>query len=120
MWRSSSNESCSGRSHQSCTRWPKTTPIRRASWMRCRDGSRPATAIRPALGTRMPGQHLHGRRLAGAVRADVADELAGLDPEADPVDRAHLAPLAADPAALDAEREGLLDAVELDHAPTLR
>ena len=54
MWRSSSNESASGRSHQSCMRCPNITPMRRASWMRCREGSRPATEIRPDDGTRMP------------------------------------------------------------------
>ena len=37
----------SGRSHQSCERWPNTTPMRRASSIRCREGSRPATRIRP-------------------------------------------------------------------------
>ena len=54
MWRSSSNDSISGRSHHSCTRWPNIAPIRRASWMRWRDGSSPPTEIRPALGTRIP------------------------------------------------------------------
>ncbi len=34
-----------------------------------------------------PGQHLDGRGLAGAVPADIADELALRDVEADPVDR---------------------------------
>ena len=54
MWRSSSNDSMSGRSHQSCTRWPNITPMRPASLVRCRVGTRPATEIRPRDGTRMP------------------------------------------------------------------
>src|SRR5688572_20450018 len=45
-------------------------------------------------------QHLHRRRLAGAVRADVADERAGLDLEADVVDRAYDRAFAQDAAAL--------------------
>ena len=36
-----------------------------------------------------PGEHLDRRRLAGAVRADVADALAGPDGERDPVHRPH-------------------------------
>jgi hypothetical protein len=35
-------------------RWPNTTPIRRVSSTRCRDGSMPATDSRPDVGTRMP------------------------------------------------------------------
>ena len=45
-----------------------------------------------------PGEHLQRRRLAGAVRAEEADDLALADLEADVVDRAHLAVLAADEA----------------------
>ena len=71
-----------------------STPIRRASSMRCRDGSSPATRTRPADGTRMPGQHLDRRRLAGAVRAEVAEQLAALDAEGDAVDRVDDTPLA--------------------------
>ena len=51
-------------------------------------GSRPATRSRPALGHEDAGQHLDRRRLAGAVRADVADDRAALDRERDPVDGA--------------------------------
>ena len=40
----------SGRSHQSWMRWPNTTPMRRASSMRCRDGSSPATGSGPPTG----------------------------------------------------------------------
>jgi hypothetical protein len=48
------SESASGRSHHSCDRWPKTTPIRRASSRRCLTGSSPQVRTRPALGVRMP------------------------------------------------------------------
>ena len=44
------------------------------------------------------GEHLQRRRLAGAVRAEEADDLARLDLERDHVDRTHLAGLAADEA----------------------
>src|SRR5262245_18453195 len=43
-----------GRSHQSCVRCPKTTPIRRTCSMRSRHGTRPMTSQLPASGTRMP------------------------------------------------------------------
>jgi hypothetical protein len=45
----------------------------------------------PGLGDEDPGQDLDRRGLAGAVRADVADQLALPDAEADPVQRADLA-----------------------------
>ena len=35
-------------------RWPKTTPMRRVSSTRLRDGSIPATEMRPAVGTSTP------------------------------------------------------------------
>ena len=53
---------------------------------------RPAEQQRFALaGRQEPGQHLHRRRLAAAVRADKAEDLAALDGEADPVDRSEIA-----------------------------
>ena len=54
MWRSSSSESISGRSHQNWVRWPNTTPMRCATCLRSRYGTRPSTSTRPPLGTRMP------------------------------------------------------------------
>ena len=44
------------------------------------------------------GEHLQRRRLAGAVRAEEADDLTRLDLERDHVDRTHLAVLATDEA----------------------
>src|SRR5690606_22479114 len=44
-----------------------------------------------AGGVEEPGQDLDRRRLAGAVRAEEAHDLAGLDAERDVLDRAHLA-----------------------------
>src|SRR5205085_11900137 len=43
-----------GKSHQSCERWPKTTPMCLASSRRCRSGFSSATLISPLLGTRIP------------------------------------------------------------------
>ena len=43
----------------------------------------------PGGGHEDAGQHLDGRRLAGAVGADVPDKLASLDGERDAVERAH-------------------------------
>ena len=65
------------------SRWPNIAPIRRASSMRCRDGSSPATRDVPGRRDQDPGQHLDRRRLAGAVRPEVADQLAALDAERD-------------------------------------
>jgi hypothetical protein len=63
-----------------------------------------------------PGEHLHRRRLAGAVRADVPEHRPRLDREADVVDRADDATLAAEATALDAHAERLLDVLEGDDA----
>src|SRR5262249_22886572 len=52
------------------------------------------------------GERLDGGALAGAVRADVADELAGFDRERDPVERAHGAVAAAREAAHGAPEAG--------------
>ena len=58
-------------------------------------GDVPEDACLPAGHVEETGQHLEGRRLAGAVRAEEADDLAGLDLERDAVDSANLAHLAA-------------------------
>src|SRR5947209_15713061 len=52
--RSSRSESMRGKSHHSCERWPKTTPMRLASSLRWRRGLSPATLTVPPLGWRMP------------------------------------------------------------------
>ena len=48
------SDSASGRSHHSCERCPKTTPIRRDSSARCSTGRSPHVVTRPAVGVRMP------------------------------------------------------------------
>ncbi len=50
----SAYESMRGRSHHRVVRCPNTTPIRRASRVRSREGSMPATRSRPPLGVRIP------------------------------------------------------------------
>ena len=57
--------------------------------------------MRPRSGASGPGEHMHQRRLAGAVVADEADAFAGIDGEIDAVERADGA-------------EMLFDAVQLD------
>jgi hypothetical protein len=47
---------------------------------------RPNSAAFPSDGRQQPGEHLHGRRLAAAVGAEKAEDLAALDAEADVVD----------------------------------
>jgi 2-polyprenyl-6-methoxyphenol hydroxylase-like FAD-dependent oxidoreductase len=91
------------------------------------DDTDPASQLNPSArrleaGDRNPApardqdarQHLHGRRFPRSVRADVADERAGLDLEADAVHRSYHAPLAPEPPAPHALGERLLDSVELD------
>ena len=63
--------------------------------------SKPATRRRAGGRRQERGQHVHGRRLAGAVRAEEAVDLAGRDGEVDPVDRAHVLELADEPLDLD-------------------
>src|SRR5208282_4855912 len=48
------NDSITAMSHQSCVRWPKTTPIVFTYWVRCLHGTNPFTQISPLVGTRMP------------------------------------------------------------------
>src|SRR5215475_10634183 len=54
MRRRSSKLLRTGKLYQSWERWPKTMPMRRASWRRCCQGTKPATSAWPALGRRMP------------------------------------------------------------------
>ncbi|HUF40214.1 MAG TPA: hypothetical protein VMN57_16950, partial [Anaerolineales bacterium] len=49
-----SRDSIRARSHQSCERCPKTTPLLRALATRSRCGSRPSTRTVPLVGSRMP------------------------------------------------------------------
>ena len=75
---------------------------------------RPAEQQRFALaGRQQPGQHLHRRRLAAAVRADKAEDLAALDREADMVDRGEIAEPAGEVARRD-DRLGVDDAARRD------
>ena len=53
----------------------------------------PLTRMRPGRRLQQPGDHPERRRLAGAVRAEEAVDLAGLDVEADAVDRGERAVL---------------------------
>ena len=54
MCRSSVYDSITGRSHQSCVRWPKTTPSRAVCAIRSRRGSSPPTRARPPDGSSTP------------------------------------------------------------------
>ena len=54
-----------------------------------RRGRRPSAA--PSSGVRQRHEHAHGRRLAGAVRAEQPEDLAFADGERDAVERLHLA-----------------------------
>jgi hypothetical protein len=65
-----------------------------------------------------PRQHLDRRRLAGAVRAEVPEQLAALDAERDVVDRVDDDALAAETPA--ADDEALREPLDLDHPPALR
>src|SRR6185437_11187766 len=59
------------------------------------------------------GQHLHRRRLAGAVRPDKAEDLAALDGEADMVDCGEIAK-AAGKAPRDDDRRAVAEAARRD------
>ena len=86
-------------------------------------GIEPGDANAPGRGHEDPGEHLDRGRLAGAVRAEVAEELALLHGERDPVDRVDDPALAAHAALLRTHDERLADVLELDrrgHEPTLR
>ena len=81
--------------HVVSDRWPRTgaSPGRRprsrgrtSSWRYSRR-SRPASRHPPALRIEEPEQQVGDRRLAGAARPEQRDALAGLEPEADSVDR---------------------------------
>ena len=102
--RSSSNDSISGRSHQSWLRWPKTTPMLRALSLRCFRGDEPGDPHLAGGRHEDAGEHLDRRGLAGAVRADVADQLAGLEREGHAVDRDPLLVFAREEGAQRAER----------------
>src|SRR5262249_57359827 len=59
---------------------------------------RTAEQLRPALRhAKEPGEHLHRGGLAGAVRAEEAEDLAATDVEADVVDRGEIAEPAGEP-----------------------
>ena len=100
-------------------RWPKTTPIRRASSVRCRLGSRPATLSVPAGRHQDAGEHLDRGRLPGAVGADVADHLAGLDGERQVVHGDDLVARAHEPARLAADHERPAQVADLDRVASV-
>jgi hypothetical protein len=86
---------------------PLTTPMARrtASGSRCdvvAGDRRP-----PAVGPQQRRQHPQGGRLAGAVRAEEAEDLAGGDVEGDVVDGDHVV-------------EALRESLDLDHPISLR
>ncbi len=116
MCRASSNESRSGRSHHSCERCPNTTPIRAARRLPLRHRHQPADPHLAAAGHEHAGEHLQRGRLAGAVRAEVAEHLAALDPQVDAVDGGHRLPLAAQAAGLAGDGELLAQPARLDHS----
>ena len=62
------------------------------------------------------GQHLHGRGLAAAVRADEAEDLAAFDGEAHPIDGGEIAEAAGE-VARDDDRLGTDDAARRDLQP---
>ncbi len=78
----------------------------------------PADRDPPGRGDEDAGQHLDRRRLAGAVRPEVAEQLAALDLEGDLVHRLDDGPLAAEPPA--PNDEALAELLDLDHPPALR
>lgn len=49
-----SKDSTTGRSHQSCVRWTKTTPMGATCSVRWRQGVKPWISQRPESGTSMP------------------------------------------------------------------
>ena len=55
--------------------------------------SKPATRRRARVGLQQRREDAHGRRLAGAVRPEQAEDRAFLDLEVDPVEGPHLADL---------------------------
>lgn len=85
MSRSRSNDSMTGRSHQSCVRCPKTTPMSRTCEMRSFQGTRPAISQRPEIGNEDAGEDLDSGGFARAIGADVTDEFSRLDAERDAV-----------------------------------
>ena len=105
MWRSSSNDSITGRSHHSWVRWPNTTPMRRDMGDALLVRHEPVHHDLPAAGHQHAGQHLDRGRLARAVRPDVADHLAGLDPNETPSTALSMADTRA-PAASSSRRSG--------------
>ena len=71
-------------------------------------------------GRQHSGEHLEGRRLAGAVRADVADHLAALDGEAHTVHGRYRAFQPPESVRFDPYSEIFLEVLHSDHDPVLR
>ena len=58
-------------------------PLRARTYIGSSVRSTPSSVTRPESGAVRPDRHVEGRGLAGAVRAEQADDLAGIDFEAD-------------------------------------
>ena len=69
----------------------KTRPMLRRTSSRSETMSWPATVALPDVGFDQRAQHVDRRRLAGAVGAEEAEDLAGLHLEIDAANRPHLA-----------------------------
>ena len=106
-----------------------TSVMRRSSARSRRSGRCPSTDDRADGRVEQPAQHLERRRLAGAVRAEEADDLAGLDREATCRRRRPphgsggargCAPRPAGPRSPHGHVEDLAQALDLDGAPRRR
>ena len=108
--------STGGRSQRSCCFCPITSVMRSRKSSSRRRGSKPSTRTVPARRVEQAREHLQRRGLAGAVRAEEADALAGVDGERQLVDGAHGRVLAMEERAHRGPGAGgaLVDAVLLD------
>ena len=96
------------RNGSSAVSW-SAAPIEARTFGPSRTTSKPATVARPAGGREQGRQHVHRRRLAGAVRAEKAVDLARLDPQVDPVDRPDVLELPDEALDLDSRCSGFAD-----------
>jgi len=84
---------CATRQERVERRLLQRSPDRRAHLRAVANDIETATVARPTWWEQR-GQHVHRRRLAGAVRAEKAVDLTGLDVQIDPVDRPNVLELA--------------------------
>ena len=97
-----------------------TTPMRRLTATGSASGSMPRMRIVPARRPQQAGQALDRRRLAGAVRAEEAEEAAGGHGEIDAVDGAQRSERARQPVRLDREIHGGIVSVSFSRFPVVR